>query len=882
MALASPQQPRPGSVLEPDGPGEHHALDVMDHVLRDPAAALPLARAQLATLEEGSHLVRVLANRALAVALREAGELDEGLRHAERAVELASTAGPPLRAEAMYTLALTLLVAGDGPGASRLADSAVDLADGHDLLHARTLVHRALVRHRLGTNGWLDDYDLALPVLAAHGDMFWEGLARLNRGNALVYLGRIAEGRSDLERVLALADVDAPADTQAFARHNLGFAATRGGDLPAALAAFDAAEEPLRRIGFDIALVATDRAEALLAAGLVDEAVHLLRDALPSLADSQPIAHAEALLLLARSYLDSGRLVEAATVADEAVAAFRSQGRHGWARMARAVAALAGLALHTVLPLDGAEIAADATGHGWHDVAGELLAGAALAAAGQGDLDLARRLVDDIDEPAEGLPLATRLAAAHARMAVAEGLGDGRTVLAVADEAMAHLEDRRVLLGASELRVHVARLAQDVTARAARTALAMGDLDVALAWVDRVRSQALDRPPVVPPDDPELAADLGRLRLLADDLQRRRASGEPVEAIEDQRTDLERRVQARTRTASGHGRTAPELGTRATGTVEVAWLDLDGRLAALVADDDATRRVDLDLPAQTVMAEIDALGFAMQRVGGARAPGRRRDLAARSLEHSLAQLDELLVAPLGLRATGPVVVSPTSVLHDVPWSGLPSLRGRGVAVAPSLRLARRPARDDAGQGTVLLEGPRLAHARAELETLVEVVTDPRSVLGPAATVAAARDTLPGAAVAHLACHGVFRADSPQFSSLELADGPMFVYDLEALPRVPPLIVLSACQTGRSAVHAGDELLGVTASLLAMGARTVVAALADVPDDLSAHLMVAFHRAVADGQGPADALAEARTRLLSATDDPAALLTAAAFLCVGAP
>jgi len=52
-------------------------------------------------------------------------------------------------------------------------------------------------------------------------------------------------------------------------------------------------------------------------------------------------------------------------------------------------------------------------------------------------------------------------------------------------------------------------------------------------------------------------------------------------------------------------------------------------------------------------------------------------------------------------------------------------------------------------------------------------------------------------LAHVAAHGTFRADNPQFSSLHLADGPLTVYDLERIVRPPEWIVLSACEAGRS-------------------------------------------------------------------------------------
>ena len=67
--------------------------------------------------------------------------------------------------------------------------------------------------------------------------------------------------------------------------------------------------------------------------------------------------------------------------------------------------------------------------------------------------------------------------------------------------------------------------------------------------------------------------------------------------------------------------------------------------------------------------------------------------------------------------------------------------------------------------------------------------DATVLTGTAATAAAVMHALDGATVAHLACHGHFRSDSPLFSSLELADGPLSGYQLQRLRRAPELIVL---------------------------------------------------------------------------------------------
>jgi CHAT domain-containing protein len=50
---------------------------------------------------------------------------------------------------------------------------------------------------------------------------------------------------------------------------------------------------------------------------------------------------------------------------------------------------------------------------------------------------------------------------------------------------------------------------------------------------------------------------------------------------------------------------------------------------------------------------------------------------------------------------------------------------------------------------------------------------------------------------HVAAHGTHQADSPLFSSLRLADGPVFAHELDADTVRASHVVLSACEVGRS-------------------------------------------------------------------------------------
>ena len=95
-------------------------------------------------------------------------------------------------------------------------------------------------------------------------------------------------------------------------------------------------------------------------------------------------------------------------------------------------------------------------------------------------------------------------------------------------------------------------------------------------------------------------------------------------------------------------------------------------------------------------------------------------------------------------------------------------------------------------------------------------------------------------VAHLAAHGHHAGDNALFSGLELADGTLMGYDVQRLPTVPALVVLSACDVGQSEIVPGDESLGMVTTFAAAGAGTVVAAVCRISDDFAPAVMRAFY------------------------------------------
>jgi CHAT domain-containing protein len=252
------------------------------------------------------------------------------------------------------------------------------------------------------------------------------------------------------------------------------------------------------------------------------------------------------------------------------------------------------------------------------------------------------------------------------------------------------------------------------------------------------------------------------------------------------------------------------------------------------------------------------------------------------LSRARATFDEALVRPLGRRAADrPVVIVPSVSLRSLPWSIVPSYANRSVVVSPSAMLwqlaAKRPAPESAR--TVVVAGPGLPGALEEAAAVADMYPGCLRLFGDNATAAGLSAAMDGAALVHLAAHGLLRSDNPLFSALIIADGPFTIYDLERLRHAPCVVVLAACDTGRTHTVAGDEMLGFAAALLAGGTTTLVAPVMPVPDAETAPLMQSFHRYLGARLSPPEALAKAQAEMWA--DDPATGSSGATFVCLGA-
>lgn len=290
-----------------------------------------------------------------------------------------------------------------------------------------------------------------------------------------------------------------------------------------------------------------------------------------------------------------------------------------------------------------------------------------------------------------------------------------------------------------------------------------------------------------------------------------------------------------------------------------------------------TKATGLDDRIQQLDFQVNALRFGAQSL---------RTHAAQMLQRTRAHLQALYdliwrpLAPL-VADHERIIVAPHRSLHYIPFcalhDGQQSLLDRHeLSLTPSATLwlgqpqSSGTSRDPLGTrlrrvAAVGHGGASLPHVANELQAVANAF---RAVTGGSAalhidedaTHASLKAALEGADVLHLACHGQFRADSPYFSSLQLADGPLTVRDAAKLPLNAQLVTLSACETALSRVAPGDELLGLLRGFLMAGAKNVIATRWTVDDASTASLMASFYGKLLSGGAPGAALRAAQLEL----------------------
>ncbi len=883
----------PPALLGPQRPD--HAADrniaVQDlpvHALSHPRDTVYAAERVLANSRD--HGERSYAGQALGIASRQLGDVPAAVRHLRAALNDAAAVGQEREADVEASLGGTLAFAGRTAEALRHLDAAIQKVSGAPA--ARIRVRHGYLLQMIGrTVEAVEELRLAARVLRAVGDGVWEARALINLTQALIDRGDARRAEDTLTRAENLLRAAGQTYEAAAVRHNRGLAAALLGRVPEALAHYDAAEQMYADAGALPAELPEDRSAALLAAGLPSDALGFAQQAVDLLRrrGASPAYRANALVRAADAALAAGQPDLARGYAQEAVRLFRRQGRERGQTLARldvVRARHAGGERSRRLFSDAAKVAAAAERYRVVEVIeAHLLAGQIALALG--DRDAAEpHLLRSTRGRSNGSALG-RVLGWHAAALRAQAAGRRRAVFAACEHGLSTLDAHQLTLGALETRAAATAHGAALASIAIEEAVRADDARLLLGWSERWRGTAFALPPVRPPDDSELAADLGLLRRVKRRLDAATADGSPTGALERECRRLEEEVRRRTLRASGPytAMKRPDVDELLDGLGDhrlVEIVRVDDRLHVLVASKAGVlHRVAGSW--QAALREVTFERFALRRLAYGIGRGQIRAdsfRAAMQIIERGALERHILGAAADDLDDAPLVLVPPAALHAVPWGLLPALASRAFTVAPSATawLRARATEEPEDRSVSLVAGPGLDGGGAEVTALVHRYPDAELLRDGMATAGNVLGSLEDRWLAHIAAHGTFRAGNPLFSSLAVDDGPLTVLDLQRLRRAPYRLVLTSCDSGTTAPAGSEELLGLVSALAPLGTAGLLAAVVPVNDEATVPFSLFIHDRLRAGATIAEALRDARTR---APEDPTAYATPRSFLAFGA-
>lgn len=276
-------------------------------------------------------------------------------------------------------------------------------------------------------------------------------------------------------------------------------------------------------------------------------------------------------------------------------------------------------------------------------------------------------------------------------------------------------------------------------------------------------------------------------------------------------------------------------------------------------------RANLDLASQAAgMAERAEAFFGLQE-NSLGLLQRLYDLLLRPVSHVMEHYSHLIIVPYG-----PLHYLPFHCLFDgvqfvverfdvsyLPAAALLDIcRQRGQRIA----MSGVPVHNSLVLG--LSDNGRLLYAVQEAESIARLI-GARAALNEQATTLLLWQYGEFSPLVHIAAHGLFRLDAPNFSHIRLADRQLsaievFNLDLSSCS----LVTLSACETGRAVVSGIDEVIGLGRGFLYAGAASLLPTLWKVDDASSAELMESFYQALLAGNAKVTALAQAQRAFLA--------------------
>ena len=374
-----------------------------------------------------------------------------------------------------------------------------------------------------------------------------------------------------------------------------------------------------------------------------------------------------------------------------------------------------------------------------------------------------------------------------------------------------------------------------------------------------------------------------RLKLAPENDLALRSSGSSAMALKSQLSDLEARFTlARERAGLSRSRASQAVARKPLGLLDlqaklkqldktgmiIEYAILPDGLTAFLIGSRSFEQVSWKVNIQTLAEEVRQLrGLLADRSSGEEL-GPIAARVAQSVWFPLAaklptEARHLMIAPAAFLNYLPFQMLPLSggeqLIDRFTISYLPSastlgLLGKAEPLGRDLFLG--------ALGSVAVEGwPPLSGTLAEVKGIANIYSGATVVKEYALTHDAVLQALRDHEIVHLATHGIYDSHAPLFSALLTSPATnqparVSLYELTDIQLKAKLVVLSACDSGTGKLFQGDEIAGLTRTILSAGAKTVVSSLWTVDDESTALLMQAFYKELGRGRSPSTALRSA--------------------------
>jgi CHAT domain-containing protein len=238
-------------------------------------------------------------------------------------------------------------------------------------------------------------------------------------------------------------------------------------------------------------------------------------------------------------------------------------------------------------------------------------------------------------------------------------------------------------------------------------------------------------------------------------------------------------------------------------------------------------------------------------------------------------LYNLLIKPAEAYLVGRkrICIIPDVFLWDLPFQALQNasrrylIEEKPIFFAPSLsvliEMSGQPSNMGKGFSLLALANPTLPksvspklsplpEAETEVEALDRLNLGPSKIaIGDSATESLLKTESKNFNALHLATHGVLNNNNPLHSHLVLAadneseDGILEAYEIMRLNLNADLAVLSACETARGRIGAGEGVVGMSWAFFLAGCRSTIVSQWRVNSDSTAQLMAKFYQNIAN-------------------------------------